>query len=77
MAQNPIDEKVDQLKSDIIEKVNRLGVYKKSSCDCPQFGWDLMEHNALHHIFRTNGIKGVLISHDVNFGVTDWTFTKF
>ena len=39
MAQNPIDEKVDQLKSEIIEKVNRFGVHKRSSCDCPSYGW--------------------------------------
>lgn len=77
MAQNPLDKKVDQLKSDIIEKVNKLGVYKKSSCDAPHFGWDLIEHHALHAIVRRGGIEGIHISIQVNHGVTDWTFAKF
>lgn len=77
MAQNPLDKKVDQLKSDIIEKVNRLGVYKKSSCDYYKFGWDQMEHHALHAIVRRGGIEGIHITHNVSFEVTEWTFAKF
>ncbi len=77
MAQNPIDEKVDQLKSEIIEKVNRFGVHKRSSCDCPSYGWVPMEHHALHAIVRRGGIEGIHITHDVTFGVTNWTFAKF
>lgn len=72
---NPIEEAVEKLKPHISEMVNNRGVYKISSCDHPN--WDQIKHDALLAIVRRGGIEGIHISHQVNHGVTDWTFTKF
>lgn len=74
---NIIDEAVSKLKAEITEKVNSHGVYKRTSCDFAAFGWNTIHHQALHAIVRRGGIEGIHITHEINFGVTDWTFTKF
>ena len=67
----PFEQKTLDLKRLIESRVKETGFYKWETCDKPYSGWDELEHHASHSLQR-NGIDGIIITHSVNWGVTDW-----